>query len=174
MQQTQPSFLRNSAELVTVFIKSTIIAFAMILFVMQATDVEGTSMEPNLYTGQRLMIDKITYEFSEPLRGDVVVIKIVDSEIPLIKRVVALAGETVEVRNGIVFVDGIQLAEPYLQNVNQQNYGPVLVSAEHIFVMGDNRPVSHDSRSFGPVDIYRVIGKARLRVWPPEDFGLLK
>ena len=174
MEQQQPSFLRASAELLNTLLKSIIIAFALILFVVQASDVEGTSMEPNLHTGQRVMIDKITYEFSDPQRGDVVVVKIVDSEIPLIKRVIALAGETVEIRNGIVFVNGVQLDEPYLQNVNQQNYGPVLVSAEHIFVMGDNRPVSRDSRSFGPVDIYRVIGRARLRVWPPEDFGLLR
>lgn len=164
----------NLVELVITAIKALLFSAAIILFVMQATDVEGSSMEPSLHTGERVMIDKLTYEFTAPQRGDIVVIELADSPIPLIKRVIAVAGETVELRSGVVFVDGMQLDEPYLQNVNQQNFGPLTISAEHVFVMGDNRPVSRDSRSFGEVDIYRVTGQARLRIWPPDVAGWLR
>lgn len=165
--------IRESAEFLSTIIKSVLIALFMVMFIMQSSDVEGSSMEPSLYTGERLMIDKISYEFVEPKRGDIVVIELADSEVPLIKRVIAVAGETVEIRSGVVFVNGVQVVEPYVTNMTQQNYGPVTVSAEHIFVLGDNRAVSRDSRSFGTVDVYRVIGKARFRVWPPEVAGVL-
>ena len=172
-EQHRPGFMRVAFDFFGSLIKSAIIATALILFVMQATVVQGFSMEPSLSTGERLVIDKLTYEFYEPVRGDIIVIEIPDSEIPLIKRVIALPGETVEIRQNQVFVNGQLLIEPYLTDISQANYGPNVVPHEHVFVMGDNRPVSRDSRTFGPVDMYRIVGKARLRIWPPEAIGII-
>ncbi len=155
-------------------LKSVILIGAILLFVGQATIVQGLSMEPNLHGNDRLLIDKLTYEFFEPQRGDIVVIEVAEIDVPLIKRVIGLAGETIEIRSGIVYVNGIPLSEPYLNDADLGDFGPVVVSAEHVFVLGDNRPISRDSRSFGSIDVYRIVGKARVRLWPPESFGMLE
>lgn len=166
--------LQTVWEFITTIGKSLIVAAAIIMFIGQVTVVEGRSMEPTLHDNQRLVMDKISYEFYEPARGDVVVIEIADSEKALIKRVIGLEGETVEIRDDRVYVNGILLAEPYQPNRPMNAYAPTTVPTEHIFVMGDNRPNSRDSRSFGTVDIYRVIGKARFSIWPPETFGIVR
>ncbi len=168
------SFIRSIIHFFSETIKSIVLVAAVLLFVAQATIVQGLSMEPNLHGNDRLIIDKITYEFFEPQRGDIVVLEVAEIDVPIIKRVIGLAGETIEIREGVVLVDGVRLDEPYLHGADLTDFGPVQVSAEHVFVLGDNRPISRDSRSFGPVDVYRIIGKARMRVWPPESFGILE
>lgn len=176
--QESPPILKRMVkgiiELIGTILQAAIFAGAVILFVAQVSIVQGYSMEPNLHTDQRLIIDKLSYEFHEPARGDIVVVNVPDSEIPLIKRVIALPGELIEIRRGQVFIDGNLLEEPYLVNNDNRSYGPLQVPEEHLFVMGDNRPDSRDSRAFGAVDVYRILGKAQLSIWPPEDMGLVK
>lgn len=174
MEQETQTPLQAMWETITTVGKSLILAAAIIMFIGQVTIVEGHSMEPNLHDNQRLVMDKISYEFYEPQRGDVVIIELPDSEKALIKRVIGLEGETVEIRDDHVYVNGVMLAEPYQPNHPLAPHPPTTVPTEHIFVMGDNRPNSRDSRSFGTVDIYRVVGKARFSIWPPETFGLIR
>ena len=163
--------LRFVKEVVSIVVFATFIALALNFFIMQVTYVHGKSMEPNLHSDQRLMIEKVTYQFSSPQRGDVVVIRIDSSPLPLIKRVVGLPGEVIEIRNNQVLINDQVLDEPYLDNIVQNNYGPVEITPEHIFVLGDNRGVSHDSRFFGPVEIDNILGRAWLSYWPLENLG---
>jgi signal peptidase I len=115
----------------------------------------------------------VSYRFYEPQRGDVVVVEVPDSEIPLLKRVIGLEGETVEIRDDQVYINGRLLTESYLTNIQQADYGPTAVPVEHVFVMGDNRSNSRDSRAFGPVDIYRITGRAWLSMWPVAEIGTI-
>lgn len=161
------AIFKATSELFSLSIKSIIFTAAFIMFVAQVSIVNGHSMEPNLHTEQRVLIDKLSYEFQEPARGDVVVVEVPDSEVPLIKRIIGLPGETIEIRDNQVFINGALFTEAYLHNIRQSNYGPVTVPAEHVFVMGDNRSASRDSRAFGSVDQYRIIGKVKISLWPP-------
>ena len=97
-----------------------------------------------------------------------------DSPIPLIKRVIGLPGEKVEIRNNTLYIDAVITEEPYLAQQFQRDYGPITVPPLHILVMGDNRMVSHDSRAFGPVPIEDIRGRAWVRVWPFDQAGVLE
>lgn len=165
-------WLRSTLETI---IPAVLIALLINLFLAQATQVHGQSMEPNLHTRQRLVVEKITYRFHGPRRGDIVVMRLPErgSEL-LIKRVIGLPGETVEIRAGRVYVDGRSLDEPYLDQGTRGEMAPTTVPPLKVFVLGDNRSFSNDSRSFGTVSIENVIGRAWLSYWPPEDFGLVR
>jgi len=151
-----------------------VIALLINLFVAQSTYVHGTSMEPNLHTDQRLIVEKVSYKLHPPHRGDIVVVAIDTSQIPLIKRVIALPGETIQIRNNQVFVNGVALEEDYLADVSQRNYGPFEVPPGQVFVMGDNRGASNDSRAFGAVPLEQILGRAWLSYWPLEDVELYR
>jgi signal peptidase I len=155
-------------------VPALIIALLIHLFVAQATRVYGQSMEPNLRENQRLVIEKVSYYLHGPRRGDVIVLHdpAGSSEL-LIKRVVALAGERVTVGQGRVFVDGVALNEPYLAQATDGPEHSWTVPPLSVFVMGDNRDASRDSRSFGPVPIGDVVGHAAFRYWPLSNFGPL-
>jgi signal peptidase I len=131
-------------------------------------------MEPNLHSDQRLIIEKVSYRLHGPRRGDIVVLRLEEYEIPLIKRVVGLPGETVEIRDSRVYINGALLAEGYLPAAAQRNYGPAVVPPDHVFVMGDNRNASNDSRSFGAVHMNQIVGRAWLSYWPLEDVRLFE
>lgn len=161
-------------DLLETILPALLLALLLSHFVAQGTVVHGQSMEPNLHTDQRVIIEKLSYHFYLPQRGDVVVLDVADSEIPLIKRVVGLPGETVEVRDNCVYVDGQVLQEPYLTATTQRDYGPVAIPAGHVFVMGDNRGNSRDSRSFGPVSLEQIVGRAWVLYWPLGDVGPVK
>ena len=151
-----------------------VIALLINFFLAQSTYVHGQSMEPNLHTDQRLIVEKVSYRLHPPWRGDIVVIDLDTSQVPLIKRVIGLPGERIEIRNNQVFIDGIMLQEDYLTDVVQRDYGPVEVSAGHVFVMGDNRGASNDSRRFGTVPLDRIVGRAWISYWPPEAVQLFR
>jgi signal peptidase I len=173
-QPAPPRGVRRAVrDLFVTIAQSAILAFFVIIFVAQATVVHGHSMEPNLHTDQRLIIDKFSYRFKPPERGHVVVLAMDSAVHPLIKRVVALPGETVAVQNGRVYINGALLDEPYLPALRQPTYGPQQVPPGHVFVMGDNRLDSRDSRAFGPVPVGEIIGRARFSYWPLEDIGLV-
>ena len=149
-------------------------------FVLEAFRIPSESMVPTLEVGDRVFVNKFIYRFTEPEKGDVVVFESVNGgEEDLIKRVVGVAGDEVEVRNGTLLVNGEDREEPYLNRSLPFNdsfngsYGPSVVPEGHVFVMGDNRANSADSRVFGPLPIENIEGEAFVRFWPPLRIGSL-
>lgn len=153
-------------------VPAIIIALLIHVFLAQATRVYGQSMEPNLHTDERLVIEKVSYHFHGPRRGDVVVLHDPGggSEL-LIKRVVGLPGERVTVADGRVYIDGVLLDEPYLDQDTVGGGRSWVVPPLSVFVMGDNRSASRDSRTFGPVRMDQILGRALVRYWPLGELG---
>lgn len=167
--------LRMLWDVVSTVVPAVLIALAINVFVVQAMTIDGPSMQPNLYYDQRVMIEKVTYRLVHgPRREDVVTFNLPGEEIPLIKRVVALPGETVEVRDGQVFIDGELLEEPWTIQLGGPDYPSTIVPPLHVFVLGDNRPSSRDSRYFGPVPLDQIIGRALFVYWPPDQAKSLR
>jgi signal peptidase I len=167
--------VRLFRELLETILPAVLIALLINVFVGQATRVEGQSKEPNLHTNQRLVVEKMSYRFRGPERFDIVVLRLPSQgEELLIKRVVGLPGETVEIRNGHVYVDGQALEEPFaVGETRPGRQASVVVPPLHVFVLGDNRNHSNDSRNFGPVPIENIVGRAWLSYWPLEDAGVV-
>ncbi len=160
------------------FFKTLIVAFVLAQLIMvsvaQAFQVEQFSMEPTLLPRDRVLVDKFTYRFREPHRGDIVVLKYpLNQQRNYIKRVVALPGDRVQVKDGKLFINGTRTQELYLNGTPQGNYGPVTVPADSVFVMGDNRNNSEDSRAFGALKKNLLVGEALLIYWPPTRLRLL-
>jgi signal peptidase I len=168
--------LRALREVLETVLPAILIALLINVFIGQATRVEGQSMEPNLHTNQRLVVEKVSYRFHGPQRLDVVVLKVTSQgDELLIKRVVGLPGETVEIHDGNVYINGEALAELFVNGETRPGRNTsVMVPPLHVFVLGDNRNHSNDSRSFGPVPIENIVGRAWLSYWPPEEAGLVE
>ncbi len=152
------------------------IALIIIVFLYQPVKVEGTSMAPLLSDQERIFINKFVYRFEPIQRGDVVVFWYpLDRSKSFIKRVVGLPGETVEIRQGRVSVNGRTIPEPYVpsQFADFSDFGPIRVPGDSYFVMGDHRISSNDSRVFGPVANRFIYGRAVFAYWPFEQFGTL-
>jgi signal peptidase I len=162
-------------EVLETVLPAILIALLINVFVGQATRVEGQSMEPNLHTDQRLVVEKVSYRLHGPQRFDVVVIKVPSQgDELLIKRIVGLPGETVEIHDGHVYINGELLDEPFTdEETRPGRYARITVPPLHVFVLGDNRNHSNDSRSFGPVPIENIVGRAWISYWPPEDLGVV-
>ena len=162
-------------DLGSTIVPAVVIALVIHVFLAQATRVYGQSMEPNLHTDQRLVIEKLSYRWHGPQRGDVVVLHDPGgSPELLIKRVVGLPGERVTIADGRVYIDGVALDEPYLTQPTQGSGRSWVVQPLHIFVMGDNRSASRDSRIFGTVPLDQIVGHAVFRYWPPEQIGVVR
>lgn len=154
------------------------------VFFVQPVVVEGSSMLPQLHDGERLLVNKLIYYRIQSVswghieRGDIVVFWYPnDPDKSFVKRVIGLPGETVEVRQGRVYINGIELKEDYLDNQHNQtlpSWGAKKVEDHHYFVMGDNRDNSLDSRYWGLVPEKYIYGKAFFRYWKPSDVGFLK
>ena len=152
------------------------LALVIIVFLYQPVKVEGTSMAPLLSDQERIFINKFVYRFEPIVRGDVVVFWYpLDRSKSFIKRVVGLPGESVEIRRGIVYINGEAIPEPYVppQYADVSDYGPVKVPRGSYFVMGDHRISSNDSRVFGPVASQYIYGRAVFAYWPVDHFGSL-
>src|SRR3989454_10600339 len=152
------------------------LAMVIIIFLYQPVKVEGTSMAPLLSDQERIFINKFVYRFEPIERGDVVVFWYpLDRSKSFIKRVIGLPGETVEIRQGAVYVDGKLIPEPYVpsQYEDLSDFGPVRVPRDNYFVMGDHRISSNDSRVFGPVASRFIYGRAGFAYWPVDHFGSL-
>ena len=207
----RPSVLREVAETIVL----TLLIFFVVRAVVQNFKVEGDSMLPTLHTEQYLLVNKglyfrydanflnrlfkpdmepdMRYLFHGPQRGDIVVFTAWNEERDFIKRIIAVEGETVEVRPepGVtiakeeecegccntcdVYVDGVKLNEPYINDRPNYKRAPLTVPPRHVFVLGDNRRNSSDSHvsSNGPLPVERIIGTAFVRYWPQTDWGLL-
>lgn len=180
----QRSSTRNAVEWVFVLVGALVVALVVKTWLFQAFYIPSGSMEPTLQIGDRVLVNKISYDIGDVDRGDIIVFERPDSwgtgDIEdLIKRVIALPGETVSVQDGIVYIDGEPLDESYLPDgvttpaffadsgcVPQCTIGP-----DELFVLGDNRGNSDASNHFGPLPFDDVVGRAFIRVWPFTDAG---
>lgn len=163
-------------ELVETVVLSLVI-FLLIRQVVQNYRIENHSMEPNFFEGQFVLVNKLAYWWGDPARGDVVVFHNPrNTNEDYIKRVIGLPGDAVEVREQTTFVNGQPLPEDFPHNPipPTDSIGPIVVGDNQLFVMGDNRPNSSDSRVFGPIDQDLVVGQAWLRIWPLNVFGIVQ
>ena len=158
-----------------------LVALLVRTFLLAHFVVDGTSMYSTLNTGDRVLVNKLSYRLHDPNRGEVVVLHEINgsAERDLIKRVIALPGEEIEIESCIVLIDGRRLQEPYLDPtvVTPGNcgpdYGPLVIPDDHVFVMGDNRAGSQDSRVLGPIADDQLVGRAFVVFWPRSDWQWL-
>lgn len=166
--------IKEAKEWTRSIVLAIVIAIFIRLFLFEVFLVEGSSMYPTLQNHERLIVNKATYFFNEPEKGDIIVFSF-SPQRDFIKRVIAVEGDTVEISDNQVFVNGVILDEPYLKDCYMMNFGPVEVPEGHIFVLGDNRGNSMDSRdpAVGYVCREKVKGKAVVVFWPPFHSRLL-
>ena len=174
-KKAPPSTTRNVVEWVVIIAGALIVAVVVKTFLIQAFYIPSGSMLPTLHEQDRVLVNKLSYDLHPVHRGDIVVFKgpeQAEGQVKdLIKRVIGLPGETVESRDGIMFVDGKPLHEGYLgPGITTGPLEPTKVPPHHYWVMGDNRGNSKDSRFFGPIDKSLIIGRAFVRVWPISRF----
>jgi signal peptidase I len=163
------------------FLIILLVAFALVFgvvrpFIVEAFYIPSESMVPTLEVGDRVFVNKFIYRFSEPQRGDIIVFQSMEGEEEeLIKRVIGLPGDRVAVLDGVLFVNGERWEEPYVneQLPDNSSYEPTTVPEGAVFVMGDNRSNSRDSRFFGPVSREKIEGEAFVIFWPPSSVGIL-
>jgi signal peptidase I len=192
------SFIKEVFQWVEAIVIAIVIALLIRGFIFEPVLVQGSSMENTLYNDQRLIVYKLGYYFSEPERGDIIVLqyqkgtmeyipflknltffkKMIPgiNEVDFIKRVIAVAGDTVDIKDGSVYVNQEKLIEPYAKG-KTDNYSlemPITVGENEVFVLGDNRENSRDSRQIGLIKNDRIKGKAVFRVWPLGEIGKLK
>ncbi|MBQ29245.1 MAG: signal peptidase I [Acidimicrobiaceae bacterium] len=168
---------RSAREWIAVIIVALLAAFVIRVVVVQTYFIPSNSMAPTLEVGDRLMVYKLAFRVGQVDRGDLVVFNrppsIENSQLKdFVKRVVALPGEQIQAINGVVYVDNLPLPEEYLsENSLTADFDPIDVPKDHIFVMGDNRSNSRDSRSFGPINVDLLVGEVFVRIWPLSNAG---
>ncbi len=167
-----PVALRMAADLFETIVLAVLI-FLGINGLSARIRVDGTSMEPNLHSGEYVIINKFAYQLGQAHLGDVIVFHFPgDPKQEYIKRVIGLPGDTVQVTNGHVLVNGSLIQEPYIATVPDYQ-GTWIVPPASLFVLGDNRNNSSDSHSWGTVPFSYVIGKAMFIYWPPDQWGTI-
>jgi signal peptidase I len=197
-EPTQASFLR---ELPVLLLVAFLLAFVLRTFVLQVFFIPSSSMEETLQIDDRMVVEKLTYRFREPRRGEVVVFEGDDFAViepapgagqrvvrglgqflgvvpanarDFVKRVIGLPGDEILIEGGMVSVNGVVLDEPYVVHDDLSDFGPIVVPEGRLFFLGDNRPNSSDSRrSLGMVPRDHVVGRSVLIIWPPDHAGLL-
>lgn len=183
--------LRTSIEWVAVAIGALLVALLIKAFLLQAFYIPSASMEPTLHEDDRVLVNKLSYRIGDIQRGDIIVFAKPEGAggdiDDFIKRVIGLPGETVSFSGGSVFIDGLELEEGYVAGAPTNQPGSVIngcantpavadtcvVPEGTVFVLGDNRTSSQDSRFFGPIDDDTIVGRAFLKVWPLGDIGFL-
>lgn len=174
-QHVKPSSWGNVTRELVETVLLTLVIFFMIRYAIENYRIEGESMEPNFHNGQFLLVSKINYLFGQPERGDVIIFRYPQNpKKNFIKRVIGLPGEKVEIRAGNVFVNNVRIPEPYPFHHADYDWGPVTVGADEYFVLGDNRPASSDSHSWGMMPAKNLIGKAWVSYWPPDEWGVVQ
>ena len=164
-------------EIVKTIAMAAVLSFGIRTFVAEARWIPSSYMEPTLQINDRLIIEKMTYRFQEPKRGDVIVFNATEAlqkqnfSEAFIKRIIGLPGDTVSVENGEVIVNGQVLDEIYIKETPNYEYGPVTVPEQQYLVLGDNRNNSYDSHYWGFVPDNKIIGRAFVRFWPPQRLG---
>lgn len=172
----RPPREKSPLEWVRDIVVSLLISAFVIVFLYQPVKVEGTSMMPGLSDQERIFINKFIYRLDPIARGDLVVFHYpYDPSKSYIKRVIGVAGDRVEIRHGWVYVNSELIFEPYVSDGyrDERSYGPLVVSEDSYFVLGDHRNLSNDSRDFGAVQREYIYGKAVFAYWPAERMGKL-
>ncbi len=184
-------------ELPALIVVALVVAVLIKTFLVQAFFIPSASMRDTLLEGDRVMVNKLAFRFGDPGRGDVIVfdspledpsdgesfvgailrsvgesLGLSTPDTALIKRVIGIGGDTLEIRENAVWINGAAIDESYLtRGVRMDDFGPLQIPINHVFVMGDNRDQSEDSRRFGPIPESSIIGRAFIRVWPPTRWG---
>lgn len=179
-EKEKRGFARELLSFVLYVAAVVLATFLIIHFVGQRTYVSGSSMENTLSDGDNLIVDKLTYRFSDPKRFDIIVFPYrYEENTYFIKRIIGLPGETVQIADGRIYIDGEELIESYGREVIK-NAGlaaePIMLGEDEYFVLGDNRNDSTDSRdiSVGLISRDEIIGRAFIRIWPLSKFGILR
>ncbi|MGI8776870.1 MAG: signal peptidase I [Acidimicrobiales bacterium] len=177
--ESKPSGMRGAIEWIVILVGALIVALVVKTFLLQAFYIPSGSMEPTLMIGDRVLVNKVSYDLHDVHRGDVVVFRSPPGEDnpeikDLIKRVIGLPNETVEGHDGRVFINGDPLKEPYLPTgTSTSSFPPERIPPGQLWMMGDNRSNSKDSRFFHTVSEDLVVGRAFVKVWPLSQIGLL-
>ncbi len=189
--------VREGMGYVQSIVMAVLLAMVIMTFLGRSFVVEGASMEPTLHNRERIIVEKVSYRFRAPVRGEIIVLRnpwrpdtegwaraveamreLVDfsgSMRPYIKRIIGIAGDTIEISDGRVYLNGEELHEPYVAALPWSDYGPSTVPEGHVFVMGDNRNNSDDSRgSVGFLRIDRIVGRAMFRYYPLNKTCVLR
>ena len=161
--------------------ETIVVAFLLALviraFFLQVFWIPSSSMEPTLDIKDRIVVNKVAYHFRQPARMEIIVFRqVAPPGIPkkdLIKRLVGLPGEKLQVKDGIIYINGQALQEDHQMNQDYSDYGPIKIPQDSYFVMGDNRPASADSRYWGFLPKANLIGPAFIRIWPLSQLGLI-
>jgi signal peptidase I len=184
------NIIRGIGEFFLDIIETLVIALSIFLviylFLVQPHQVNGQSMVPNFQSGEYVLTDKISYNFGDPQRGEVVVFHAPPAAhcpkgtgCDFIKRVLGIPGDRIAVKNNGIYVNSVKLAEPYIPEDFETEAGDytrnrtITLGPNEYFVCGDNRPYSSDSRAWGPIPKQNIVGKAFFRYWPPEAMGLI-
>lgn len=181
-QPPKRSVLKSVLSFVITIAAIVLVSYLLRAFVFQSYEIPSSSMEDTIMTGDLVFSEKVTYYFSEPEAGQIVTFE--DPEIPsrtLIKRIIATGGQTIDLQDGNVYIDGVRQFEPYtegkptypLQSIGSSIAYPYTVPEGELWVMGDNRTNSQDSRYFGAIPVSSLTGQAVLIYWPLDQFGLL-
>ena len=171
-----PGLGSRVARFISEVLQTLVVAAVIFLGVNLVTArirVEGSSMEPTLHDAELVVVNRLAYRWGEPERGDIVVFRFpLDPDRRFIKRIIGLPGEYIAIHDGVVFVDGVALDEPYIAAPPRYR-GEWEVQPGQVFVLGDNRNNSSDSQTWGPLPLPQLIGKAVLVYWPPPEMGLI-
>jgi signal peptidase I len=171
LKQSMKGILRE----VIITVGLALVIFILLQTTIQSSIVLGSSMLPNLQDGQRLIINKAVYHFRDPERGDIIILHPpIEPQKEYVKRVIGLPGDTVEVRNGKVFVSGTALDEPYIKDAPNYTMSAIVVPPNNYFVLGDNRNNSNDSHSGWTVSGDGIVGEAWMRIWPLSQLGTVQ
>ncbi len=179
-RQTSASSAKPTSELqwkeiIRIVLSAILIAFLITHFIVSSTVVEGTSMHDTLQDGDRLLMMKLGLSLNELERGDIVVFHAPDEQRDYIKRIIAFPNEYVQIEDGMVYINGKRLDEPYVNTsyTHTSDKADWLVGKDQVFVLGDNREEggSRDSRIFGPIPASSIIGKTTFRYFPFSSFG---
>ncbi len=166
---------REIFEWVMVVIVAVAAALLIRTFIFEPVRVDGNSMQSTLHDNEYMIVTKYQYLFSDPERFDVVICRYPGrGNTNFVKRVVGIPGDTIEVRNQMLYVNGEAIEEDYIDHKPDYNYGPVTVEEGHYFVLGDNRSNSNDSHIIGQLERNQIVGQVRLVAWPFSDIRTIK
>lgn len=179
-EQKESSWMKEIISTAVYFLIVLALTFFVVEFIGQRTHVNGDSMNNTLQHGDNLIVDKISYRFKDPERFDIIVFPYkYQEETFYIKRIIGLPGETVEIEDGMIYINGEMLEESHGKDVMHSSgvaEEPIQLGEDEYFVLGDNRNNSSDSRdpSVGNIKRDDIVGRAFIRIWPFEKFGMLK